>query len=83
MLNGCIADDGDRGIEAALPAGLGRVADQKTFGCKPSSYEHRLRDALEVIPARSDADQIAGVRGHVALEVGLQLRRDRMNLEGD
>ena len=73
----------DSCIESAFPAGLGGVSNEEALGGEPGRNEHGLRNALKVGPARGDADEIARVSGHVALEVGLQLRRDWMDLKRD
>ena len=59
---------------------LGRVAHEQTLGREPGGDEQRLRDALELPPARSDAHQLSGVSGHVALQVRHEFQRNRMHL---
>ncbi len=80
--DGGVADDGGGSFEAAFPAGSGGVADEQALGGEAGGDQHGLADALEVGPAGDDADQICGVGGHVALEVGFEFRRDGMDLEG-
>ena len=67
LLDGGVAhDSGDR-FEPALPTGLGRVANEQALRSESGCDQHGLSDALEVGPARDDADKIGGMRRHVAL----------------
>ena len=82
-LGGGIADNGGRSFEAALPSGLLCVAHKETLRGESGGDQHGLCDPLEVGPARGYSDKVAGVSWHVAQQIGLQLRRDGVNLERD
>ena len=58
--------------------GRGRAVLQAQAG----GDEHGARDALEVGPARGDADQLFGVLGQIAGELRLEFGRDGMDGEG-
>ncbi len=68
-------------FEAALPARLVGVADEKGVGGQPRGHQHDLGKTLKLGPVGGDADQRAQLLGQIALEIGLQLGRDGMDPE--
>ena len=81
LRNDDVADDAGGRFKAAFPAGTSGVADQKVFLGHARGHDHDACELLKLGPARSDADEVGGVLGKIALELCLQGGSDGLHLE--
>ena len=67
-----VADDVGGGFEAPLPAGPGAIAHEEIFWVEARGHNHGACYAMELAPAGGDTDEIGGVLGQIALQIGLK-----------